>query len=169
MLQEYTTFLKKVEEYSSVPVKNGSVSKPDFVEMVVGLGASEMAQKSAEKFHEENVRNQKFTPETLKSIFSLFNTRSRDLVSPPVSIDVKLFGDLMEQVSALVAFARDKGVRIMVDAEQTDGVAKLNEPVVFNTYQMYLVDLLDRLKRDVEKAEPEGHSFGIKLVRGGIL
>ncbi|KAJ3128379.1 hypothetical protein HK098_004626 [Nowakowskiella sp. JEL0407] len=199
MLQEYTTFLKKVEDYCRVSVKNGSVSKPDFVEIVAGLGASPMAQKAAEKFYGENVKDQKFTPETLKSIFSLFNTRSRDLVSQIVPMDVKLFDDIMEQVRMLVAFASDNGVRIMVDAEQTyfqaaideitlqlcekfnpklenpprgnisDGVGKLSGPVVFNTYQMYLVDSLDRLKRDAEKAERDGYSFGIKLVRGAYM
>jgi len=39
-------------------------------------------------------------------------------------------------------------------------------PVVFNTYQMYLVDSLDRLRIDVQRAKKHNYKFAAKLVRG---
>jgi hypothetical protein len=97
---------------------------------------------------------------------------------------------VIEEIKKLCDYAQQKKVKLMMDAEQTYfqpaiddiviGLARLynarlssdgpfKEPLVFNTYQMYLVDALDRLKADVNRAAQKGYSFGIKLVRGAYM
>jgi len=44
-----------------------------------------------------------------------------------------------------------------------------SKPIVYNTYQAYLVDCHDRLKIDMERAKREGFIFAAKLVRGAYL
>lgn len=76
----------------------------------------------------------------------------------------------------------DKGLKIMIDAEESwfqnfiDGVAyrmmeKYNKesPVVYNTYQLYRHDILDRLKRSLLRAEHDNYYLGAKLVRGAYM
>ena len=70
----------------------------------------------------------------------------------------------------------------MIDGEESwfqsfiDGVAyrmmeKYNKerPVVYNTYQLYRHDMLDRLKRAQIEAEVNGYYLGAKLVRGAYM
>ena len=78
--------------------------------------------------------------------------------------------------------ASSKGLMVMIDAEESwfqsfiDGVAyrmmeKYNKerPVVYNTYQMYRHDMLERLKRAQIQAEVDGYYLGAKLVRGAYM
>jgi proline dehydrogenase len=97
---------------------------------------------------------------------------------------------LFEDINDLCEYSKLKMVRLLMDAEQTyfqpaiDSIilamcrkhnAKIDEisnwkgPMIFNTYQMYLVDSLDRLKADVARAEQEGIMLGTKLVRGAYM
>ncbi|KAJ3195795.1 hypothetical protein HK101_011050 [Irineochytrium annulatum] len=94
---------------------------------------------------------------------------------------------VMEEMKGLLAHARNKGVRVMIDAEQTyfqpaiDDVAislsrefnpKLTSEgraVVYNTYQMYLRGSLERLRTDLDRAERGGYCFGVKIVRGAYM
>lgn len=87
------------------------------------------------------------------------------------------------RLSALASTARDLGVRLMVDAEQTyyqPAISRLTmelmcrfnaggEPVVYNTYQCYLRGALDELRAGLEQAEAERFRFGVKLVRGAYI
>jgi proline dehydrogenase len=87
-----------------------------------------------------------------------------------------------ERVNEIAQKVYDKGLRLMIDAEETwvqdfmDGVAirlmkKFNKerPVVYTTYQMYRHDSLDRLKLDYAIGVNEGYYFGVKLVRGAYM
>lgn len=87
-----------------------------------------------------------------------------------------------QRVDEIVKKASSKGLMVMIDAEESwfqsfiDGVAyrmmeKYNRdrPVVYNTYQMYRHDMLDRLKRAQIQAEVDGYYLGAKLVRGAYM
>ncbi len=87
-----------------------------------------------------------------------------------------------QRVDQIVRKASSKGLMVMIDAEESwfqsfiDGVAyrmmeKYNKerPVVYNTYQMYRHDMLDRLKRAQIQAEVDGYYLGAKLVRGAYM
>lgn len=87
-----------------------------------------------------------------------------------------------QRVEEIVKKASSKGLMVMIDAEESwfqnfiDGVAyrmmeKYNKerPIVFNTYQLYRNDVLDRLKRSLDRAEQGGYYLGVKLVRGAYM
>ena len=87
-----------------------------------------------------------------------------------------------DRVDRLCKSAFDKGVPIMIDAEDSfyqpfiDQVVyemqlKYNKKkaIVYNTYQMYKVDRLDILKKDCLRAEKEGFFLGAKFVRGAYM
>ncbi|WP_436515405.1 proline dehydrogenase family protein [Ekhidna sp. To15] len=87
-----------------------------------------------------------------------------------------------QRVDEIVKKASSKGLMVMIDAEESwfqsfiDGVvyrmmAKYNKerPIVYNTYQMYRHDMLDRLKRAQIQAEVDGYYLGAKLVRGAYM
>ena len=86
------------------------------------------------------------------------------------------------RVDEIVKKASSKGLMVMIDAEESwfqsfiDGVAyrmmeKYNKerPVVYNTYQLYRHDMLDRLKRAQIESQVNGYYLGAKLVRGAYM
>lgn len=86
------------------------------------------------------------------------------------------------RVDEIVKKASNKGLMVMIDAEESwfqkyiDGVAyrmmeKYNKerPVVFNTYQLYRHDMLQRLKTALNRAKSQGYYMGAKLVRGAYM
>nr|XP_036877501.1 hydroxyproline dehydrogenase isoform X3 [Manis javanica] len=91
----------------------------------------------------------------------------------------------LSRLHQVVQHARARYVRLLVDAEYTslnpalsllvDALAmRWNSPQeggpwVWNTYQAYLKDTHERLKRDAEAADRAGLAFGVKLVRGAYL
>ncbi|KAL1597970.1 hypothetical protein SLS60_008458 [Paraconiothyrium brasiliense] len=80
-------------------------------------------------------------------------------------------------------FAKQRGVKVMVDAESSlhqpaidyltlEAMAKYNtegSALVFNTYQMYLKASLENLKSHLQIASAKGYTMGIKLVRGAYI
>ncbi|WP_420577450.1 proline dehydrogenase family protein [Ekhidna sp.] len=87
-----------------------------------------------------------------------------------------------QRVDEIVRKASSKGLMVMIDAEESwfqnfiDGVTyrmmeKYNKerPVVYNTYQLYRHDVMDRMKRAFLQAENDGYYFGAKLVRGAYM
>eukprot|EP00045_Choanoeca_perplexa_P008144 m.74701 g.74701 ORF g.74701 m.74701 type:complete len:556 (+) comp14373_c0_seq1:211-1878(+) len=100
----------------------------------------------------------------------------------PDAKELELLRNLLTRLDKLVTYAADKNIRIMIDAEQTyfqlaiDNVVlglqrKFNktEPVVYNTYQCYLKDSVERVRNDTERAKREGWWFACKLVRGAYM
>ncbi|XP_012631968.1 proline dehydrogenase 1, mitochondrial isoform X1 [Microcebus murinus] len=89
---------------------------------------------------------------------------------------------MLQRMDILARRAREVGVRLMVDAEQTyfqPAISRLTlemqrkfnveKPLVFGTYQCYLKDAYDNVTLDVELARREGWCFGAKLVRGAYM
>lgn len=91
----------------------------------------------------------------------------------------------LSRLQRVVQHAQAQHVRLLVDAEYTSLnpalsllVATLalrwnssgeDGPWVWNTYQAYLKDTHERLRRDAEAADRAGLAFGVKLVRGAYL
>lgn len=87
-----------------------------------------------------------------------------------------------ERVQRICQACYSKGVRLLVDAEETwihdriDALAtemmeKFNKekPIIYNTVQMYRKDRLDYLKESLEKAKAGKYILAVKVVRGAYL
>jgi len=96
--------------------------------------------------------------------------------------ETELMDKLTERVNTIAKAAYDKNVRLLIDAEQTymqpviDHMAlKLQrlynkeKPLIYNTYQCYLVHSKSRIQNDIRRAEREGFYFASKLVRGAYM
>ncbi|XP_059732564.1 hydroxyproline dehydrogenase isoform X1 [Bos indicus] len=91
----------------------------------------------------------------------------------------------LSRLHRVVQHAQAQRVRLLVDAEYTSLNPALSllvaalatrwnssgegGPWVWNTYQAYLKDTYERLRRDAEAADRAGLAFGVKLVRGAYL
>ena len=93
-----------------------------------------------------------------------------------------LYDKILSRFDTICNFAHKKGVKILVDAEESwiqDSIDEIvlrmmikynkQETIVFNTSQMYRHDRLDYLKRLKDIAEKERFFIGIKLVRGAYI
>jgi proline dehydrogenase len=87
-----------------------------------------------------------------------------------------------DRVNKLCKLAHDLGVRVFIDAEHTweqpfidylaiEAIKKYNleRPIVFNTYQLYLQDGLERMRTHAQEVWQAGAHFGAKLVRGAYM
>jgi len=87
-----------------------------------------------------------------------------------------------ERINKIALLAKEKNVTLMVDAEESwyqesidklviDLMLKVNheKAVIFNTYQLYRKDALDRIIKHHIDLESEKVKFGVKLVRGAYL
>lgn len=107
-------------------------------------------------------------------------------MATPTEEEVILIERMFQRGQTLAEEAAKVGTRLLVDAEQArfqpaidnhvlDLQRRYNStdvssfPVIYNTYQCYLVDSLQRLKMDVERSERFGYHFGAKLVRGAYM
>ena len=93
--------------------------------------------------------------------------------------------NLLRRCDEVCGLAASLKVRVMIDAEWTaiqpaiDNTVmhmqrKYNpqsseHPVVFTTYQTYLVGSHERVKRDLDRSDREGWRFGAKVVRGAYM
>lgn len=91
----------------------------------------------------------------------------------------------LSRLQRVVQHAQAQHVRLLVDAEYTSlnpalsllvaamalrwNSSREGGPWVWNTYQAYLKDTHERLRRDAEAADRAGLAFGVKLVRGAYL
>ncbi len=100
----------------------------------------------------------------------------------PDAESVKEGDKFRQRVQKLCERAHGYGIPIMIDAEDSwyqeiidqvvmDMMAIYNKekPIVFNTYQMYRHDRLERLKQDHARARKEQFYLGAKFVRGAYM
>ena len=90
---------------------------------------------------------------------------------------------VMRRVESLADVAQERGVRLMVDAEQTYYQPairhitvhrlmpkyNLQSPIIYNTQQCYLRSSFGDLLRDMAAADHYGYKFAVKTVRGAYL
>jgi len=97
----------------------------------------------------------------------------------------ELFVNMKNRLNYLADLAQKLGVRLMIDAEQVyfqraiDNLSisrakKYNNrpgspPVIFNTYQLYRKDAVERMKLDMARAKKSNYTFAAKIVRGAYL
>jgi proline dehydrogenase len=92
------------------------------------------------------------------------------------------YARVANRVESICSLAHQLEVKIFVDAEESwiqgaiDGLAyqmmkKYNKQkaIVFNTYQLYLRDSIEKLVNDTDKATSKGYYLGAKLVRGAYM
>lgn len=92
------------------------------------------------------------------------------------------FENLKKRVDELCNAAYKAKTKILVDAEESwfqdviDDLAyaamekyNMEDCIVYNTYQMYRHDMLERLKAAKAVAAHKGYKFGAKLVRGAYM
>lgn len=101
----------------------------------------------------------------------------------PLSKDeILAFEKMKNRVDQLCNAAFQKGIKILVDAEESwfqdviddlayEAMEKYNREtcIVYNTYQMYRHDMLGRLKAAEAVARAKGYLLGAKLVRGAYM
>ncbi|GLD96252.1 hypothetical protein PINS_up004935 [Pythium insidiosum] len=91
--------------------------------------------------------------------------------------------NMIHRLEGLASDAAERGVKLMIDAEQTymqPGIDHLvlnlqrkynrdNRDVIYNTFQCYLKISSDRVDIDLERARRENFRFACKLVRGAYM
>jgi len=101
------------------------------------------------------------------------------ILSPDESL---AFDRMKNRVDQLCHAAFQKGIKILVDAEESwfqdvidelayTAMEKYNREtcIVYNTYQMYRHDMLARLKEAEKEAKGNAYLLGAKLVRGAYM
>mmetsp|Transcript_29377 Transcript_29377/g.57234 ORF Transcript_29377/g.57234 Transcript_29377/m.57234 type:complete len:367 (+) Transcript_29377:2-1102(+) len=105
---------------------------------------------------------------------------------PSLSPDEKDLADAaLHNLNAICEMAKDAGISVLLDAEQSNRQPAIeylanrvmaqhntcagSPPVVYNTFQMYLKGSIDRLRRDVRRANDNGYHLAVKLVRGAYM
>ncbi|KAJ3008059.1 UNVERIFIED_CONTAM: hypothetical protein HDU68_003240 [Siphonaria sp. JEL0065] len=107
--------------------------------------------------------------------------------------DFEIFDAILPLLESLISHSKSLNVKVIIDAEWTyvqpaiDDLAlhltkKFNgsrrdptqginngRPVIFNTYQMYLQDALQRVKWELERAKRGNYNIGVKIVRGAYI
>lgn len=122
------------------------------------------------------------------SVFKMTGVASHEILEK-VSSDQRLSADdqaawdrIRERVHRICAFAYEKGVPVMIDAEETwlqkamdilvhEAMAEFNKErvVVMNTMQCYRTGRQDELRDFLQAANDQGYHYGIKLVRGAYM
>lgn len=98
------------------------------------------------------------------------------------AVQVRAWNQVQKRVSDLCSAASERGVRIMIDAEETwlqDAIDELAEDMmrthnrgnatVFTTAQLYRHDRLAYVRNLTHRAKEEGWVAGVKLVRGAYM
>lgn len=104
----------------------------------------------------------------------------------PSSDEIMLMKRISERLHTLSEEAVRCGTKLLCDAEHlkyqpaidnlvVDLQKKFNaknrtdRPIIFNTYQCYLKDTLEKVRLDLKRAERHSFHFGAKLVRGAYM
>ncbi|WKY03529.1 hypothetical protein Q1695_004915 [Nippostrongylus brasiliensis] len=121
----------------------------------------------------------------LGNMFQILNIKTgqlEPLIQNLTEDEEQEFRNMVRRLIDIAEYAISKGVRVMIDAEQTyfqPAISKISLEMmkrynrergnIFNTYQAYLRHTLDVMECDMQLARREGWHFGLKLVRGAYM
>lgn len=124
-------------------------------------------------------------PRILRQMFQVYNIKTQKmepLISNLAEEEEQEFVNMVQRIVRVVDYSISKGVRIMIDAEQTyfqPAVSRITLTLmrkhnkeggwVFNTYQAYLKSCLRDVELDMHIARREDFHFGCKVVRGAYM
>ncbi|MEY4647241.1 MAG: hypothetical protein RIQ98_1077 [Bacteroidota bacterium] len=96
--------------------------------------------------------------------------------------NVDAFNHSKELLTEICQAAHDLKVRLFIDAEESwiqntidqltyEMMERFNkeQAIIYNTFQMYRVDMLDNLSLAIQTAKDKNYFLGVKLVRGAYL
>ncbi|XP_021364923.1 proline dehydrogenase 1, mitochondrial-like [Mizuhopecten yessoensis] len=122
---------------------------------------------------------------SLSKVFVVPNEETGQLEPLVTSLSVEeeeQMKNMLGRLNTIAKYATEKGVRVMVDAEQTyfqPAISRLcmemmrrfnrEQTVIFNTYQCYLKSAYNNACLDMDLARREDFYFGAKLVRGAYM
>lgn len=101
---------------------------------------------------------------------------------PLLPSELKTFERVRERIDEICRTAAENNVRIFIDGEETwiqDAIDALvyemmekynrKQAIVYNTYQMYTTDRMEKLRQARALAVRQGFYLGVKLVRGAYM
>jgi len=146
------SFLKtKAEILKTIEKAKQDPQIPFAVFKLTGLFQSELLEKyqSGQTLNEEEIES-----------FASSKTYLIEVCQRAHDLHIKLFMD-----------AEESWIQNSIDSLTYEMMARFNqeEAIIFNTFQMYRVDMLENLRKAIETAEKSGYYFGAKLVRGAYL
>src|SRR3546814_567377 len=83
----------------------------------------------------------------------------------------RIFGESFRYGIPVLIDAEESWIQDTIDSLALEMMEKYNreKAIVYNTYQLYRTDRLERLKAHTEKAASQGFCLGVKLVRGAYM
>ena len=107
-------------------------------------------------------------------------------LATPTEEELELMDKVYDRAHQLATAANKAGVRLLMDAEQVrfqpaidnlvldlqqtfNSSSTIDHPIIYNTYQCYRTDAIQRLENDVERSKLFDYHFGAKLVRGAYM
>lgn len=154
---------------------------------IEGKGSEESYNQTAEEIRQTMIESSKtnympfgvFKATGLGDFQLLIKVQEGKLFS---EIEQIAFDKMKARVDMLCQTAHDLGLKILIDAEESwfqntidllayEAMSKYNTErcVVYNTFQMYRHDSLERLKKAKEVASKTGYILGVKTVRGAYM
>ncbi|GFU34388.1 proline dehydrogenase 1, mitochondrial [Nephila pilipes] len=123
-----------------------------------------------------------FVMSDLFKVPNLQSGRMEPIITALNPDEEEMFQNMMRRLHHIAQNAREKDVRVMIDAEQSyfqpainritmEMMRKYNKKkaIIFNTYQCYLKEAYNNVVLDLELARRQGFFFGAKLVRGAYM
>lgn len=136
----------------------------------------------------ETIRYASHNPGVPFAVFKPSGIGSNDLYEKVGSgenlseLEEKEWANVRQRYYDIAQLAFDNDIPVMVDAEEVriqeavdqlvaELMAKYNteKAIVFNTAQLYRVDRLEHIKKEVEDARKGGYFYGVKIVRGAYM
>jgi proline dehydrogenase len=141
----------KKEILRTIERSSGDDNMPFAVFKVTGLGDYKIMTK---------IQNGKKLSNKEQSAFERTKQRVNELCQAAFKVNTKILAD-----------AEDSWYQDVLEGMVYDAMEKYNKEtcVVYNTFQMYRHDMLDRLKKAHEEAKKKGYILGVKLVRGAYM
>ncbi|KAG9286137.1 hypothetical protein G9A89_010151 [Geosiphon pyriformis] len=191
VLQRLSRLLIDLSKAFQHHVKDEKLSKSNFLNILHNLNIMNSDSIVEDLFAQaDSDKDGMIDFDEYTNIFSLADERTREIFLDNIPYltlaDLKDYDQILRRLDNLCEFAKERNVRLLIDAEQThfqpaiDYIAmqlaakhnrpnSLHGPIVFITYQMYLKDSGQRLVKHYEQSRRRNFTFASKLVRGAYM